>query len=95
MPSNQDLVALAGRYYSPELETVYTLVMEDGKLIATHRRHPDFELTPLEEDLYRGAGFFGSARIERNAAGEPTGMRVSNGRVLNLWFEKLGEQPEG
>ena len=88
-PSNQDLGALAGRYYSPELETVYTLVMEGGKLIAKHRRHPDFELEPAEEDTFAGASFFGTARFERNADGEPTGMRVSNGRVLNLLFERL------
>jgi CubicO group peptidase (beta-lactamase class C family) len=90
MPRADHLASLTGRYYSPELEAVYTLVVEDGRLIVKHRRHPDFELEPREEDVYTGASFFGTARFERNADGEPTGMRVSNGRVLNLLFEKLG-----
>ena len=90
VPGAAELAALQGQYFSPELETIYTLVVEDGKLIAKHRRHSDFELTPTEQDVYEGASFFGSARIERNAAGEPTGMRVSNGRVRNLLFEKWG-----
>ncbi len=89
MPSLRDLAALAGHYFSPELETVYTLVVEGGKLMAKHRLHPDFELTPTEEDTYSGAPFFGTARFEMDSSGEPTGMRVSNGRVLNLLFEKL------
>ena len=90
VPSAAELAALQGKYFSPELETIYTLVVEDGKLIAKHRRHSDFELTPSEQDVYQGPTFFGSARIERNSAGEPTGMRVSNGRVRNLLFEKHG-----
>jgi CubicO group peptidase (beta-lactamase class C family) len=87
--SAEEMAALAGRYYSAELETVYTLVVEDGKLIARHRRHSDFEMTITAEDTLAGAGFFGTAVIERNEAGEPTGMRVSNGRVRNLLFERM------
>jgi hypothetical protein len=88
-PNAEDLALLAGRYYSPELETIYTLVVEEGKLIAKHRRHDDFELTATEEWVYQGATFFGEARFERNEAGEPTEMRVSNGRVRNLLFQKM------
>ncbi|NIQ52401.1 MAG: serine hydrolase, partial [Gammaproteobacteria bacterium] len=46
MPTTAELGDLAGRYYSPELETVYTLVVEDGVLVARHRRHADFTLAP-------------------------------------------------
>jgi CubicO group peptidase (beta-lactamase class C family) len=87
--SSEEMAALAGRYYSPELETIYTLVVEDGALVAKHRRHSDFELEVTAEGTLVGAGFFGTAVIERNEAGEPTGMRVSNGRVRNLLFEKM------
>jgi CubicO group peptidase (beta-lactamase class C family) len=83
------LASLAGRYYSPELETVYTLVVEDGKLMGKHRRHDDFELTATEEWVFRGPNFFSEVRFERNQAGVVTGMRASNGRVRNLLFERL------
>jgi CubicO group peptidase (beta-lactamase class C family) len=87
--SAAELRAFEGRYFSPEIEAMYTLAVEDGKLIAQHRRHDDFELRPAEEeDVFRGAGFFGTARFERDASGRVTGMRVSNGRVRNLLFER-------
>ncbi|MDX1647829.1 MAG: serine hydrolase domain-containing protein [Longimicrobiales bacterium] len=88
-PAPADLQALTGRYYSPELETVYTLSVEEGSLVARHRRHPEFVLTPVESDVYEGEGFFGTARFERDESGAVTGMRVSNGRVRNLLFVRM------
>lgn len=85
-PASAELRSLSGRYYSPELETVYTLRVEDGVLIAEHRRHPDFELAPVERDTFEADNFFGTARFERDDSGEVTGMRVSNGRVRDLLF---------
>ncbi len=89
-PTAADLRRFEGRYLSPELETIYTLVVESGKLIAKHRRHADFELTPTERDAFEGASFFGVARFERDGSGAVTGMRVSNGRVRNLLFNRIG-----
>lgn len=88
-PSAERLTRLVGRYYSTELQTVYTLVVEEGKLMGKHRRHDDFELTATEEWVYGGPNFFAEVRFERDEAGGVTGMRVSNGRVRNLLFEKL------
>lgn len=88
-PTSQELRAFAGRYFSPELETVYTLAVEGDSLVARHRRHDDFELTAREPDVFEGAGFFGTARFARDAAGRVTGMRVSNGRVRDLLFERV------
>lgn len=88
-PTSQELRAFAGRYFSPELETVYTLAVEGDSLVARHRRHADFELTARESDVFEGVGFFGTARFARDAAGRVTGMRVSNGRVRNLLFERV------
>ncbi len=87
-PSVAELGAFEGRYFSPELETMYTLVVEDGKLMGKHRRHDDFELRPSEPDLFSPAGVLGTARFERDGSGRVTGMRVSNGRVRNLLFER-------
>lgn len=87
-PSPAQLRQFEGRYFSPELETLYTLVVEDGALIAKHRRHPDFELEPTEPDTFEADNFFGTARFERNRGAAVTGMRVSNGRVRNLLFER-------
>ncbi|MEZ4699174.1 MAG: serine hydrolase [Rhodothermales bacterium] len=89
-PAADDLQAFAGRYYSPELETFYTVGVSDGKLMAQHIRHGEFPLTVREQDVFSSTlWFFGVAAFERDSAGVVTGMRVSNGRVRHLLFEKI------
>jgi len=90
-PGVDELAAYAGRYYSPELDTTYTVGVADGKLVARHHRAGEVRLTPEERDGFAGSEwFFNEARFERNAAGRVTGMRVSGFRVLNLAFERRG-----
>jgi hypothetical protein len=89
-PSAEQLELYVGRYYSSELETFYSIKVEDGRLIAWHRRHGDMALTPKEKDVFSGSEwFFSEVRFEGNEAGAITGMRISNGRVRNLSLEKL------
>lgn len=91
-PPAEELRAYTGRYYSPELETIYTVVMHDGRLLARHRRHGDVALTPREANVFTGAeSWLANVRFERGAAGAVTAMRVSNGsgRLRNVRFEKL------
>lgn len=83
------LAAYEGRFYSPELETVYRLAVEDGHLVAKHRRHGAITLTPKQKDAFSGdVFFFGDVAFDRDETGAVTTMRVSNGRVRNLVFEK-------
>jgi CubicO group peptidase (beta-lactamase class C family) len=92
VPPAEELRAYTGRYYSPELETVYTVVVQEGRLLARHRRHGDVALTPREANQFRAAeSWMGEVRFERGPDGAVTGMRVSSGsgRLRNLWFEKL------
>jgi len=88
-PDAEALAAYSGRYFSPELETFYTLVVEEDHLVARHRRHGDIKLSPEKKDVFSGnIWFIGEVQFERNEAGDVTGMRVSNGRVRRLLFEK-------
>lgn len=88
-PPPAELQAYPGRYYSPELETVYTVVLQDGRLVARHRRHGDIPLAPREANRFRGADrILDRVVFERGANGAVTGMRVTSGRVRNVWFEK-------
>lgn len=91
-PAAGELQAYTGRYYSPELETIYTVVLQDGRLLARHRRLGDVPLTPQGANLFQGAeGWFARVQFERSADGAVTGLRVSNagGRLRRVWFEKL------
>jgi hypothetical protein len=91
-PFDPDDVALeqyVGVFYSPELETMYTLVVEEDQLVARHIRHEPATLRPEAADRFRGTQFYlGQVRFERDAEGEIIAFRVSNGRVRNLLFEK-------
>jgi CubicO group peptidase (beta-lactamase class C family) len=89
-PSADALAAYAGRYYSEELETFYTLVVEDTVLVAQHRRLEEhIELTAKSEDKFTGSEFFlRDVEFLRGDEGTVTGFRVSNGRTRGVLFER-------
>jgi CubicO group peptidase (beta-lactamase class C family) len=85
----EQLDLYAGAYTSNELETTYTLVPEEGKLLARHMRHPDIELKPTAKDEFTGnEWFFGTLTFERDETNHITGFRLSSGRVRNLLFTR-------
>lgn len=78
-----------GTYYSPELDTEYTISIQDNKLICHHQRHGTFNLYPLDDNRIKGAIFpFSDIKVVRWLNGDVKGLRVSNGRVRDLWFGK-------
>jgi CubicO group peptidase (beta-lactamase class C family) len=89
-PSATELQAYTGVYYSSELETRYEVVVQNGNLTARHRRNGDIAMRPVRADNFRApAWYFSEIKFERDASGKVTGMRVSAGRVRNLWFQRL------
>ncbi|HEY6332995.1 MAG TPA: serine hydrolase domain-containing protein [Blastocatellia bacterium] len=79
----------AGDYYSDELGTVYSIVVQNGGLVAQHRRHEDIALTHLVGDDFSGsAWWFQNVKFSRDGSGQVTGFRLSEGRVRNLRFDK-------
>jgi hypothetical protein len=83
------LAEYAGPYYSDELGTTYTIVVQDGKLVAQHRRHDDIALTMVDRDAFLGnQWFFQRIRFSRDKDGRVTGMRVTGGRVRNMRFDR-------
>lgn len=87
--SAEDLKAFEGTYYSEELGTSYTLVVENKRLTAKHIRTLDFSFRPIKTDVFSTSSwYFGQVRFIRNEDQTIKGIRVSSGRVRNLWFEK-------
>ena len=77
-----------GVYYSDELGTFYSVDTDGDELVARHRRHGDVNLTHLgEDDFWGDRWFLQHVRFERDGD-QVTGLRVSEARVRNLWFEK-------
>jgi CubicO group peptidase (beta-lactamase class C family) len=80
----------SGEFYSEELSTTYNFTVVDDSLVAKHSRLSDFNLNPVKEDMFYGeAWFFGQVEFIRDSNDIITGCKVSNGRVRNLYFEKI------
>lgn len=87
--NEEQLKKYTGTYYSPELDTRYHFVLDKGRLKARHQRHNEFNVIPKKKDqLESDAYFFNEIKVEWEND-EVKGIRVSNGRVRNLWFEKI------
>lgn len=78
-----------GKYFCEELETFYTILLKEDKLVAELANSADIELTATEEDVFSGSAFFASEiKFERNDAGGITGFKLSNGRTKGIHFAR-------
>ncbi len=81
-----DLAAYAGTYTSAELDTVWTLKAEDGKLVLHPKRGEVMTLEPAFADAFNGPA--GPLRFQRDAGKKITGFLVGVGRARDLQFTK-------
>ncbi len=84
-PDAQELVEYGGRYRSPELDSRYTLRIQDGMLLAEHFRLGVQLLRPLRPDHFRAPGF-GEVRFTRDREGRITGFTATQPRIRDLRF---------
>lgn len=82
-PSNEDLMAFSGLYYSPELQSVFTIIIEDNRLQVTIPNGMSIKLEPKYSDTFTGENY-GEYRFKRNADGD-----ISEFVVQNVHFKKL------
>jgi hypothetical protein len=89
-PTSVKLSDYTGVFYSPELETRYTIVLEGDKLKATHIRNEPCEMHLVADGIFNAdAWYMGRIEFIKNPQGVVTGMKVSSGRVKNVKFDKL------
>ncbi len=87
-PTPDELAAFVGRFYSAELETFYTFVVEDGALVLKQRRMEDAPLEPGgERDSFTGRNL--SFTFERDRNGQVTGFYVANARTRDVRFGRV------
>ena len=87
--SDSELKQLKGKYYSPELEALYTISPQSNGLIASHIRHGEIELKPIFKNQYMGDKWFFSSLSIQKEDDIVTGFILNGGRVKNLKFIKL------
>ena len=76
----------AGDYYSEELQVVYRIVIEDGKLSIRHKKLPACPLQPVKKDTFTADDmvlYFTCDGMDRVA-----GFTLNVGRVKNLRFDR-------
>jgi CubicO group peptidase (beta-lactamase class C family) len=84
-----DLTPYAGRYYSAEFETFYTVEAEEDHLVVRHRRRPPLTLRHSEDDRFAGAFPLVRVDFERDRSGRVIGFRASNIRARDILFQRV------
>lgn len=85
--TTDQMSAYTGRYFCEELETFYTILLKEDKLVAELANSPDIELTATEPETFTGSTFFAAeVKFERDDAGKVTGFKLSNGRTKGIHF---------
>ncbi len=85
--SSISLSDYTGRFYSPELESTLDIDLKDNKLSGHHARHGDFPIELIKKDALQIPNF-ATLDIVRGPDNTITGIKVTNGRARNVWFEK-------
>jgi len=85
-PSDGDLKEYAGSYSSEEIDPLYTLKIEQGKLVLHRLKADPDKLMPVTRDLF--ASSLGSIKFTRSPKGEVSGFLLTTGRIHNLRFSK-------
>ncbi|WP_247235573.1 serine hydrolase [Telluribacter sp. SYSU D00476] len=81
-----------GKYYSPELETVYTIAREGETLKLIHVQHGEVPLRVLHRNRLQAPWWFvQNIDLVRDSSDRIIGLRMNNGRVQNLWFQRLSD----
>jgi CubicO group peptidase (beta-lactamase class C family) len=79
----------AGRYYSREIETLYTVVLkEDSLFLRNYQMDDDLKLSATSEDMFGSEFPITSIQFVRNENGEITGFKASSGRTRDVLFER-------
>ena len=91
-PSTSELSSCVGFYYSEEIEPIYVMKIDDGKLVLhTLKNKPD-TLRPITPDLF--AGSIGTIRFKRNAQHQVSEFVLNGDQVRNMRFQKGSGRPE-
>lgn len=86
-PAVEELQDFAGRYFSEEIETFFTVAVEDDALVMHHRRLDTATLEAGEEDEFTGGGF--TVAFERDRNHHVIGFYLANDRTRDVRFERV------
>ena len=90
LPSLSLLQTYTGKYYCPELDCSYEIIIKDKHLFLANPKYNDTPLTILGSDHLRSRFWWmGHLQVLRNNQQLITGFEVNDGRIMHLRFNKL------
>lgn len=89
---NSSLSDFKGKYFNAELTTTYEIEEKNNKLIMSHRRLSDIELTRIGENKFSGTIWFNvELEFKRNKNNQVVGFNISNFGAKDVKFNRLSE----
>jgi len=85
-PTPAQLAEYPGAYVSQEIDPVYRIALQDGKLTLMRLKHKPDTLRPAMRDVF--AGEIGTVRFTRDASRRISGFILDGDRVRNLQFTR-------
>jgi hypothetical protein len=88
--ADKALLAYTGKYYSPELDCSYSIVLKDHHLVLTNAKYDDMPLKLYGENhLHDDFWWMDNLAILRNSKNKITGFEINSGRVMHVKFDKV------
>jgi len=88
-PSAAELAEDVGEYVSGEIDPVYRIILQDGKLSVTRLKHKPTMLEPSVRDAFSSS--LGTIRFTRDANQHISGFVINSGRIRNFRFTRRVE----
>jgi len=85
-PSVAERAEYAGSYVSDEIDPVYRMIVQDGKLVLTRLKHKPDLLEPRIRDVFSGE--IGTIRFTRDSNHRVSGFLLNTGRIRNFRFTR-------
>ena len=87
VPTPEQLSGYAGSYVSAEIDPVYRIVVENGRLVLKRLKSKPENLRPTIVDYFESPT--GDLHFQRNSASKITGFLLNSGRIRNFRFTKM------
>ena len=85
-PTTAQLAEYAGAFVSEEIDPIYRISLQDGKLILIRLKHKPDTLRPATRDVFSGE--IGTLRFTRDAHQNISGFILNAGRIQNFQFTR-------
>jgi hypothetical protein len=86
-PTDAALSAMAGRYYSEELNATYELTKTAASLVLGRPRAAATTLQAVDQETFRGGGY--TIRFAGPVAGKTTSFTLDAGRIRGIVFTRV------